>query len=191
MSTDRSTQAERPMVDMKAHILTVASGLILEKGIKDMSLKDIAKTAGISKGTLYYYYSAKEDIIYDIAERNMRQITDEILAWIKEDSETEPDAILRSLFQKVLAADTRGRLHLYLLNNALTSNEKLAENFCKLYVEWRAMLSDNLVKILPGEKEKADALSYLILAAIDGLMIQKMCGASEIPVSEIISLMLK
>ena len=191
MSTDHSAQAERPMVDMKTHILTVASGLILEKGIKDMSLKDIAKTAGISKGTLYYYYSAKEDIIYDIAERNMRQITDEILAWIKEDSETEPDAILRSLFQKVLAADTRGRLHLYLLNNALTSNEKLAENFRKLYVEWRAMLSDNLVKILPGEKEKADALSYLILATIDGLMIQKMCGASEIPVSEIIRLMLK
>ena len=191
MSTDHSTQAERPMIDMKTHILTVASGLILEKGIKDMSLKDIAKTAGISKGTLYYYYSAKEDIIYDIAERNMRQITDEILAWIKEDSETEPEAILRSLFQKVLAADTRGRLHLYLLNNAFTSNEKLAENFRQLYVEWRSMLSDNLMKILPGEKEKADALSYLILAAIDGLMIQKMCGADEIPVSEIISLMLK
>ena len=182
---------QQPMVDMKSHILTVASGIILEKGLKNTSLKDIAKTAGISKGTLHYYYSAKEDLIYDIAERNMREITDELLSWIdRRDSAADLETVLCSLFQKILEAETRERLHLYLLNDAVTSDEALAQKFQKLYADWRAILRDALKKVLP-EEGKAETLSYLILAALDGLMIQKMCGAEEIPVSGIIHQILK
>jgi AcrR family transcriptional regulator len=36
------------------HILEVAGRLLVEKGVRDTSLSDIAREAGISKGTLYY-----------------------------------------------------------------------------------------------------------------------------------------
>ena len=95
--------------DMKSYILNIATKLMTEKGVKETSLSNMAKEANISKGTLYYYYSAKEDIRYDIADRNLTCITNEMLNILNRDKE-----ILKTLIQKVLDAQTRGRLHLYL-----------------------------------------------------------------------------
>ena len=183
--------AAQPLVDMKTHILTVASGLVLEKGIKNMSLKDIARTAGISKGTLYYYYSAKEDIIYDIARQNMDRITKEIFQWINQQQDNfQPRQVLLFLFQKILDAEASGRLHLHLLNDAIASNEKLAQQFRQIYADWRSMLAEAFQKVCPQKADQAQAMSSLILAALDGLMIQKICGAEDLPLEAIIGLIL-
>jgi AcrR family transcriptional regulator len=36
------------------------------KGIKDLTISEIAKTAGIGKGTIYAYFKNKEDIVFEI-----------------------------------------------------------------------------------------------------------------------------
>jgi len=181
----------RPLVDMRLHILTVASRLISELGIKETSLKKISQEADISKGTLYYYYSAKEDIIYDIADRNLEQITDELIAWVNNvDANVLAETILKTLFEKILEAETRGKLHLYLLNDAITANSSLAEKFEKRYNDWRKTLIFGLNKVLPNKNRDNIALSYLIIALLDGLVIQKMCGTKDIPVDEIIDIII-
>lgn len=40
--------------------------LVLEKGIKNLSITDIVKTAGISRGSIYDYFQTKEDIVFEI-----------------------------------------------------------------------------------------------------------------------------
>ena len=65
--------------NMKENILNVATNLITVNGIRNTSLSDIAKTAGISKGTLYYHYSSKDDLIFDIADNHLKIITDAVL----------------------------------------------------------------------------------------------------------------
>ena len=35
----------------------------------------------MSKGTLYYYYSSKDDILFDVADRYLNGLLDEFLAW--------------------------------------------------------------------------------------------------------------
>lgn len=175
---------------MRLHILTVASSLISELGIKETSLKKISQEAGISKGTLYYYYSAKEDIIYDIADRNLKQITDELIAWVDNvNANVFAETILKTLFKKILEAETRGRLHLYLLNDAVLSNDSLAEKFEKQYNDWRETLIFGLNKVLSKNGDNI-ALSYLILALLDGLVIQKMFGVKDIPVDDIVDLII-
>lgn len=187
----QKNRESKPIVDMRSHILTVASSLISELGIKETSLKRISEEAGISKGTLYYYYSAKEDIIYDIADSNLKQITDELIAWVDNvDANVLAETILKTLFEKILEAETRGKLHLYLLNDAITSNNSLAEKFEKRYNDWRETLIFGLNKVLPKKKGDNSALSYLILALLDGLIIQKMCGTKDIPVDEIIDIII-
>ena len=185
-------EAQRPLVDMKTHILTVAAGLMLEKGTKDTSLKDIAKEAGISKGTLYYYYSAKDDIICDLADRNLTQITDELTKWMRRLApELPPKAILRTLFETMLEDETRARLHFHLLNDALTSSPALAEKFRERYGTWRAGLRDALLPVMPGDPAKCDALAALVLALIDGLSVQKVCGVGDLPLSGIFDIIFR
>ena len=48
--------------DKQLNIIKVATELIGKKGVEKTSLADIAREAGISKGTLYYYYPTKNDI---------------------------------------------------------------------------------------------------------------------------------
>ena len=181
----------KPLVDMRLHILNVASNLISELGIKETSLKKISQEAGISKGTLYYYYSAKEDIIYDIADRNLKQITDELISWVDDvDANVLAETILKTLFENILEAETRAKLHIYLLNDAITANSSLAEKFEKRYNDWRETLIFGIDKVLPKKNGDNVALSYLILALLDGLIIQRMFGTKDIPLDEIIEIIL-
>ena len=60
---------------MKENILNVSTKLMAKNGIKNTSLADIAKEVGISKGTLYYHYASKDDIICDMANMHLMQVS--------------------------------------------------------------------------------------------------------------------
>ena len=52
----------------RGKFIATAERLILDKGANDFSLADLAKTMGISKGTLYYHYPTKDELILDIMD---------------------------------------------------------------------------------------------------------------------------
>lgn len=177
-------------IDIKQNILTAACNLIIQKGVKETSLKDIAAEVGISKGTLYYYYSAKEDIIYDIADSHMQKITDELIAMIDDmNHELAPEEIFKTLFEKIVLAETRGKLNLYLISSAITNNESLRSRFNDRYEEWRKALEDGTRKVLSNKGIDYRVLSYFLLAALDGLIIQRLLGAKNIPFDDIAKLL--
>jgi AcrR family transcriptional regulator len=180
---------EKENLDVKQRILDTAGYLVMQKGVKETSLKDIAQEVGISKGTLYYYYSAKEDIIYDIADTHLQRITDELLLWINNiDRKTAPDEVIKTVFERIIAAETRGKLNIYLIGSAITNNDSLRERFKARYDEWRRTIEYGIGKVLGDEENDNKVLSFLILAALDGLIIQKLLGEQNIPVDEVAQL---
>ncbi len=53
--------------DKKRRDIAVAcTELLLEKGMKNLTITEIAVTAGIGKGTVYDYFSNKEEIVFEI-----------------------------------------------------------------------------------------------------------------------------
>ena len=180
------------LISTRQSILDAASSLIAQKGVKDTSLADISKEVGISKGTLYYYYSTKNDIIYDIADIHLKQITDELLSWINNiEHNVAPEDILKVVFERISTAETRGKLHLYLISDAVTSNEPLKQRFREKYKEWRIALEDGLRKVLKNRTADYRVLSYIILAALDGFTIQWRLGEEKIPIDGIANLLSK
>ena len=183
---------EGQLISTRQSILDAASSLIAQKGVKDTSLADISKEVGISKGTLYYYYSSKNDIIYDIADIHLKQITDELLSWINNiEHNVAPEDILKVVFERISTAETRGKLHLYLISDAVTSNEPLKQRFREKYKEWRIALEDGLRKVLKNRTADYRVLSYIILAALDGFTIQWRLGEEKIPIDGIANLLSK
>jgi len=180
------------LISTRQSILDEASKLIAQKGVKNTSLADISKEVGISKGTLYYYYSTKNDIIYDIADIHLKQITDELLSWIDNiEDNIASEKILKVVFEKISTAETRGKLHLYLISDAVTSNEPLKQRFREKYKEWRLTLEDGLRKVLKNKTTDYGVLSYIILAALDGFTVQWMLGVEKIPIDGIAKLLSK
>ena len=54
--------------NVKELILNATEELLEHKKLSDISLAEIAREAGISKGTLYYHYKNKNDILFDITD---------------------------------------------------------------------------------------------------------------------------
>ena len=59
--------------NVKDLILTTTERLLEHKKLSDISLAEIAREAEISKGTLYYHYKNKNDILFDITDKYLEQ----------------------------------------------------------------------------------------------------------------------
>lgn len=179
MHEDRSDNNER--------IIQVASNLIMDKGVDNTSLSDIARAVGISKGTLYYYYPSKNDLIYEITERHLNMITDDIMTLIdRVKDEEDKNKILYLLFERILDAKMRGKLHLYLLKDALSNNDALKNKIKGKYKEWLNMIEDGLTKIFGDKDFDCLVLSNMILAMLDGFSIQSVLDIDNIPIEDIV-----
>lgn len=53
-------------------IAIACTDLLLEKGLKKLTISEIAKTAGIGKGSVYDYFEHKESVVFEII-RNLIQ----------------------------------------------------------------------------------------------------------------------
>jgi len=60
--------------DRRREILAVAAKLFRERGYYSTSLDDIMGVIGISKPAVYYYFKAKEDILYEICLLHIRNL---------------------------------------------------------------------------------------------------------------------
>ena len=72
------------MSNMKEIIKTVSINLFYKKGYFATSISDIAREAGIQKSSIYYHYSNKEEILFDILKTTMADLDEYIEAQIKD-----------------------------------------------------------------------------------------------------------
>jgi len=66
---DRPTPHSRRVAWRRAEILTAAGQLFAEKGYHRTTTQDIAEVAEVSEGTIYNYFSSKEELLFAIMER--------------------------------------------------------------------------------------------------------------------------
>lgn len=170
-------------------ILQTASRLMMEQGVTSTSLADIAREANISKGTLHYYYPLKSELVYDITQEHFGLVTKRLIEWTEKTRGQASFAdIVKVVVNSFLEAETRTKLHLYLLQEAVLNNEELKVRFQDTYREWRKLIKDELDKqadLLDFTDEEARALSYMLVAIIDGLIIQRIVGGEDIPLQDI------
>lgn len=72
--------------ERKKEILDVAEKLFAEKGFDYTSTNDILNEIGIARGTLYYHFKSKEDILDAVIDRITNQLIDNANAIAKDKS---------------------------------------------------------------------------------------------------------
>jgi AcrR family transcriptional regulator len=169
----------------KARIIDAASRLVVEWGMEDVSLTGIARAAGISKGTLYYYYPTKASLVFDIAEKHVRDITDVIFELIEAGGpQTSPEKLIGLLFQKHKSNHIRMRLHLNLVGQAMNGNEDLKKRYQETYAYWHARALEALARLFPAYDDR-ETLAHLMITIIDGLNVQTMLGVDTVAVDDL------
>jgi hypothetical protein len=90
----------------------------------------------------------------------------------------------------ILKAETRSRLHLYLIREALSENKILKERFIETYRHWFETMEEGLGKILPGQND-FQVLATILVAVLDGFVIQSMLKVQHTRVEDIVRYLLK
>src|SRR6201987_5039724 len=68
--TSRGRRSARPSGDdRELAILTTAERLLEERSFADISVDDLAKGAGLSRPTFYFYFKSKEAVVLSLLER--------------------------------------------------------------------------------------------------------------------------
>ena len=175
-------------MDNKQKIVQSAINIIIQKGVNNATLKDIAEDANISKGTLYHYFSTKNELIFAITEQYMDLLTSDILLLIDENKNTSLAELLYSVFDKLLQAETRSYLHIYLIKEALTDNKELQRRFHQKYNEWKELFITKLLELYP-QYPHPEVLAEVSIACIDGLLIQSKLRAQKSSLQDITNLL--
>ena len=170
--------------NIRQKILESATVLLEEKTFDGISLAEIASKAGITKGSLYYYYKTKDDILYDVADGYLQGLYDELLAWVEN---KEKDTSLPRLLSYVLTrgVDDPGKsLRLHLTVDAISGNDQIREKLISRYRTFHKTIGEKIAE----RKPDADAQYYgwLVVTVIDGLMIQHLLGNTEINIEKFI-----
>lgn len=77
----KMTGAASPRI---ARILQAARELMLQGGMRGITIADIADHAGVGKGTLYLYWSTKEDLFADLLAHDFLDVLSEISVAMRE-----------------------------------------------------------------------------------------------------------
>ncbi len=157
--------------DIRAMILDSTALLLKNTPFDAITLAGIAAAAGISKGTLYYYYNSKDDILFDVCDRELAGLAQDLAVWV---GDAQKDTRAMRLVGYILERGTdsaMGNLRLYLIGAAVSGHEALRKKYIERYQQFCAIISKELAARLP--QGDAEYLSWLLLTVLDGLLVQR------------------
>ena len=168
--------------DVQKLILDATETLLKTKALPDISLAEIARTAGISKGTLYYHYKNKEEILFAVMDNYLEKQWQDLLIWTSDKSK---DTSLPRLVKYVLERDTTtADMRFHFFYDAISGNETIRQKLLQRYHDFAVIISEKIKE--RTDDISSDYLAWLILLLSDGLLMHKMLGNKDIDTSSFI-----
>lgn len=75
--------------EKRRNIACSCENILLEYGIKNLTISQIAKSAGVGKGTIYEYFDNKEDIVFEIITIFVAEYKKRLLDLVSENISTK------------------------------------------------------------------------------------------------------
>ena len=168
--------------NVKSLIIDATEKLMEKQKLSEISFAAIAKKSGISKGTLYYHYKSKNDILFDIMDKYLSQQWDDLIAWTED---PQKDTSLHRLVQYVLQRDiSNAKMRLHFYYDAMMGNDEVKTKLLKRYADFAKILAEKI-----GERTSSmspDYLAWAILLLSDGLYIHQTIDNEMIDYDEFI-----
>ena len=177
------------MAESEKHqaIIQAASDVFGEVGFAKARIEDIAKRASVGKGTVYEYFSSKEQLLLECCMGVCQQNEQKIAAIPIEDLSADADLaeVLHHLIQNIvitIVGSGRRELRLFIqlwevADNSTEMTETVNTAIQSLYQRWESML----LELYHSGAEQGSFcrvedpafISHLVTACIDGWIWQK------------------
>jgi AcrR family transcriptional regulator len=165
--------------DVKERIVRESMKLFLAKGFHGTSVKEITGAAGIGRGTLYWYFKSKDEIVENIIKRFDNEFVEGL---IKSVNNCEGNFVKKyRAFHKFATEFARDNKYLALVFNAILNeivgSKTKAERLVKaVYGKYRNFLEEMIEHGKHDGSVKADTDSalyaHIIIASHEGMLVE-------------------
>jgi AcrR family transcriptional regulator len=162
-------------VDKRELILNAAQNCLRDRGLKGLRIREVAKEAGVSLGSVHYYFASKEQILMELFRRFVQRVSEATLSGTPD---ADPRQVITDLLDGYFAelskdpAICQGFIGLW---DHVPRNEDLRRLVEKFYRRSAVFLTD-LIK--EGKRQglfqvdSPSAAAGQIIAVIDGIKVQ-------------------
>jgi AcrR family transcriptional regulator len=195
--------AKNPRIDVRGirreQIVEAAVAVIAERGLQNLSLSEIEKKAGMSRGQLTYYFPAKEDILLAVFDHLLQLMYQAIgKADIERSAQLASWEMLEAVLRRAIGGQASVGLDFEVLQYTFLSQIGHREDFrhrlATLYEEWREALAESLQEQTGSKSGKLPAspraIATLILALLHGLGMQAAADPNAFDRDEMVDLCL-
>ncbi|WP_163510676.1 TetR/AcrR family transcriptional regulator [Fodinicola acaciae] len=179
----------RPNVEAerRKQILEAACAVIAKAGLQQLRVSDVAAEAGVSSGTIHYYFDSKKDLVAAAFEYNFAASVRR-RRWLRE-STVDPLRRLHDIVESYLPT-TRKSLQAWRVWAELWAegarDPALQKVNDELYGQWREVVRDAIEAAQhtgvarPGDPTR---LANMLVAMMDGLAVQVLLRSKNMQVA--------
>jgi AcrR family transcriptional regulator len=177
MGTDTVNNGEQ--IDRQSRILEAALDLLSRHGISGVSMRAVAREAGVARGLVNYYYDDKTSLI----RAALRRVDEHDLLLVAQEPSLSADEQLRKALRRVAGADlltTRYlslRLHLWALAQADEDYAQINAAAFDRYIDGLAALVSNARPALSWEACRERASDIVVIQ--NGMWLTSLLGVDK------------
>jgi AcrR family transcriptional regulator len=182
----------------REQIVEAAVAVIAEQGLQNLSLSEIEKKAGMSRGQLTYYFPAKEDILLAVFDRLLQLSYQRIgtPAGVACGEASGWDWV-RHLLEKLVGEpppNPQFGILQYAFLSQIGHREDFRRRLATLYEEWRSQMAAGLKEDFAGsngnQRVSPRALASVVQALLHGLGTQAAADPRAFDRQEVLNLCL-
>ena len=171
--------------DSRDEILNAATWLFANRGFHETSMTEVARSARVSKGLIFYHFKTKEELFFAVLNRLLEPY---VIDFAEEAGALDEKSQILKLVESYLlfVRDNASSVRLFVaqLLHDQASSESLTGQMLRLYDGYRALLVDLIARaqkkgLCTREFPPQVAVSFL-LSTLSGVLIEFLLGNQRV-----------
>jgi len=164
-------QSQRIREARREQILDAALGIFAEKGLHDTKVSEIAARAGVSQGTVYWYFDSKEELFKAVFRDRVEALFQPVFAIALDDTRSASSKLLgitRALLELAAARDEV----IFVFIQTVATREManiVAYDLADYYRQTLDLVTPLFEQL---RRPDPDAAASIYAAVLDGLMVR-------------------
>ncbi len=179
--------------NIKQKIINATIQLLEKKSFKEISLTEISEKLDISKGSIYYYFRSKNEILYAVEDSFMNNLYEALMQWYEQEGKNESYSEIISHIIERGCDLMSGTLRFHLVMEAIDGDEIIREKMVSRYEAFEETIGDFIISKLPEDAAKRllkasndddigrlkKTFGHLIISTMDGLSTRQSMRPDE------------
>lgn len=185
---EEGVMARKKQEEKRVRILESAAKVFAREGFYNAKIKDVAQEAGVAHGTVYLYFSSKEDLLISLFRENLSELIQYVQSEIQKEKNAE-DKLRRMMSLQIELIETNPELTALMLVEFPQTGKFLSSdsiNELAAYIDMIAnILKEGMAEGIFDNSIDVDVVATVIYSGIQGIATRWVLEEMKYPLKKV------